>query len=102
MPRKPLTENEKEATRIKAIAAGMELIERGEAVTIRNVAREMGRSAMGLYTYFKGHNEIIDALAGYALASELQSAAYWKWFFATIPIGHPVAQQIIKDGKAIQ
>ena len=102
MPRKPQTDEQKDAKRAQIIAAAMELIEEGTDPTMRAIGKRTGMAAMTAYTYVEGHEEIIDALAGYALDPEGQSAAYLDWFFDNIPVGHPVAQQIIKDGKAIR
>ncbi|MFJ8165876.1 TetR/AcrR family transcriptional regulator [Streptomyces sp. NPDC096136] len=50
------------------------LVEEGpEAVTVRAVAREMGLTAPGLYRYYAGHRELVQALVSH-LYEELAAA----------------------------
>ncbi|MFJ4314132.1 TetR/AcrR family transcriptional regulator [Streptomyces lavendulae] len=50
------------------------LVEEGpEAVTVRAVAREMGLTAPGLYRYYAGHRELVQALVSH-LYDELAAA----------------------------
>lgn len=79
MPRKPLTEEEKSIVREKAAVAARRIMdEHGtEKVTIRAIAKEVGMSAMSLYTYFENKADIVTYLQIQAvdeLAAELGSA----------------------------
>ena len=79
MPRKPLTEEEKAVVREKAAVAARRILDEhgAEKVTIRAIAKEVGMSAMSLYTYFENKAEIIVYLQVQAvdeLAAELASA----------------------------
>lgn len=80
MPRKPLTEDEKSVVREKAAVAARRIMdEKGaEGVTIRAIAKEVGMSAMSLYTYFENKADIVTYLQIQAvdeLSAELSSAA---------------------------
>lgn len=63
------------------------LVEEGpDAVTVRAVAREMGLTAPGLYRYYAGHRELVQALVSHLyeeLAARL-TAAREEW-----PAGEP-------------
>lgn len=79
MPRKPLTEEEKSVVREKAAVAARRIMdEHGtEKVTIRAIAKEVGMSAMSLYTYFENKADIVTYLQVQAvdeLAAELGAA----------------------------
>jgi len=79
MPRKPLTEDEKSVVREKAAAAARRIIDEhgAEKVTIRGIAKEVGMSAMSLYTYFENKADILAYLQVQAvngLAAELLEA----------------------------
>jgi len=79
MPRKPLTEDEKSVVREKAAAAARRIMDEygAEKVTIRGIAKEVGMSAMSLYTYFENKADIIAYLQSQAvdeLAVELAAA----------------------------
>ena len=79
MPRKPLTEDEKSVVREKAARAARRIIDTqgAEKVTIRGIAKEVGMSAMSLYTYFENKADIIAYLQVQAvegLAAELSAA----------------------------
>jgi len=79
MPRKPLTEDEKSVVREKAAAAARRIIDEhgAEKVTIRGIAKEVGMSAMSLYTYFENKADILAYLQVQAvngLATELLEA----------------------------
>jgi len=80
MPRKPLTEDEKSIVREKAAAAARRIMDEygAEKVTIRGIAKEVGMSAMSLYTYFENKADIIAYLQSQAvneLAADLAAAA---------------------------
>ncbi len=80
MPRKPLTEEEKSIVREKAAVAARHIMDEqgAEKVTIRGIAKEVGMSAMSLYTYFENKADIITYLQVQAvteLAGELNAAA---------------------------
>lgn len=102
MPRKPLTDDQKSGIRTRAIAAAMDRIERGEKPTIRGIASEIGISAMSLYTYFEGSGEMFNILANKIHEGRHMSDVYTEWFFANVPIGHPAAQRLIQEGRAIR
>ena len=79
MPRKPLTEDEKTIVREKAAAAARRIMDEhgAEKVTIRGIAKEVGMSAMSLYTYFENKADIIAYLQSQAvneLAVDLAAA----------------------------
>ena len=79
MPRKPLTEDEKSVVREKAAAAARRIMDEygAEKVTIRGIAKEVGMSAMSLYTYFENKADIIAYLQSQAveeLSAELAAA----------------------------
>ena len=79
MPRKPLTEDEKSVVREKAAAAARRIMDEygAEKVTIRGIAKEVGMSAMSLYTYFENKADIIAYLQSQAveeLSAELSAA----------------------------
>lgn len=61
MPRKPLTEDEKSVVRAKAAKAARRIIDEhgAEKITIRGIAKEVGMSAMSLYTYFENKADIL-------------------------------------------
>ncbi len=69
MPRKPLTEDEKSVVREKAAAAARRIMDEygAEKVTIRGIAKEVGMSAMSLYTYFENKADIIAYLQSQAV-----------------------------------
>ncbi len=80
MPRKPLTEEEKSVVREKAAVAARRIMDEqgAEKVTIRGIAKEVGMSAMSLYTYFENKADIITYLQVQAvdeLSVELNNAA---------------------------
>jgi AcrR family transcriptional regulator len=80
MPRKPLTEDEKSIVREKAAVAARRIMDEhgAEKVTIRGIAKEVGMSAMSLYTYFENKADIVTYLQVQAveeLTEELSSAA---------------------------
>ncbi len=80
MPRKPLTEDEKSVVRAKAAVAARRIIDEygTEKVTIRGIAKEVGMSAMSLYTYFENKADILAYLQAQAvdeLAADLADAA---------------------------
>ncbi len=80
MPRKPLTEDEKSIVREKAAVAARRIMDEhgAEKVTIRGIAKEVGMSAMSLYTYFENKADIVTYLQVQAvdeLTEELISAA---------------------------
>ena len=102
MPRKPLTDEQRAETRTRAIEGAMALIERGEKPTIRKVASEIAISAMSLYTYFEGSEEMFNILANKIHEGQYMSHAYLEWCFANVPIGHPAAQRLIQEGRAIK
>lgn len=64
MVRKKLTEGEVSAFQAKSIAAAEALFSRGgiAAVTMRNLAEELGCSATTPYRYFANHEELVVAL----------------------------------------
>jgi len=79
MPRKPLTEEEKSIVREKAAVAARRIMDEhgAEKVTIRGIAKEVGMSAMSLYTYFENKADIVTYLQVQAvdeLSSELNTA----------------------------
>jgi len=79
MPRKPLTEDEKSVVREKAAAAARRIMDEygAEKVTIRGIAKEVGMSAMSLYTYFENKADIIAYLQSQAvneLSADLAAA----------------------------
>lgn len=69
MPRKPLTEVEKSIVREKAAVAARRIMDEhgAEKVTIRGIAKEVGMSAMSLYTYFENKADIIAYLQSQAV-----------------------------------
>ena len=80
MPRKPLTEDEKSIVREKAAVAARRIMDEhgAEKVTIRGIAKEVGMSAMSLYTYFENKADIVTYLQVQAveeLTEDLISAA---------------------------
>jgi len=80
MPRKPLTEEEKSVVREKAAVAARQIMDEhgAEKVTIRGIAKEVGMSAMSLYTYFENKADIVTYLQIQAvdeLSAELSAAA---------------------------
>ncbi len=80
MPRKPLTEEEKSVVREKAALAARRIMDEhgAEKVTIRGIAKEVGMSAMSLYTYFENKADIVTYLQIQAvdeLSGELNAAA---------------------------
>ena len=80
MPRKPLTEDEKSVVREKAAVAARRIMDEhgAEKVTIRGIAKEVGMSAMSLYTYFENKADIVTYLQMQAvdeMAGELGAAA---------------------------
>lgn len=80
MPRKPLTEEEKSVVREKAAVAARRIMDEhgAEKVTIRGIAKEVGMSAMSLYTYFENKADIVTYLQVQAvdeLSGELSAAA---------------------------
>lgn len=79
MPRKPLTEEEKSVVREKAAVAARRIMDEqgAEKVTIRGIAKEVGMSAMSLYTYFENKADIVTYLQVQAvdeLSGELNAA----------------------------
>lgn len=80
MPRKPLTEEEKSIVREKAAVAARRIMDEqgAEKVTIRGIAKEVGMSAMSLYTYFENKADIVTYLQVQAVAelsAELSTTA---------------------------
>lgn len=80
MPRKPLTEAEKAVVREKAAVAARRIMDEqgAEKATIRAIAKEVGMSAMSLYTYFENKADIVTYLQVQAvdeLSDELSTAA---------------------------
>lgn len=80
MPRKPLTEDEKSVVREKAAVAARRIMDEhgAEKITIRGIAKEVGMSAMSLYTYFENKADIVTYLQMQAveeLAAELGAAS---------------------------
>lgn len=80
MPRKPLTEDEKSVVREKAAVAARRIMDEhgAEKVTIRGIAKEVGMSAMSLYTYFENKADIVTYLQIQAVAElseDLNAAA---------------------------
>jgi len=80
MPRKPLTEDEKSVVREKAAVAARRIMDEhgAEKVTIRGIAKEVGMSAMSLYTYFENKADIVTYLQVQAVAelsAEMTTAA---------------------------
>ncbi len=80
MPRKPLTEEEKSVVREKAAVAARRIMDEhgAEKVTIRGIAKEVGMSAMSLYTYFENKADIVTYLQVQAveeLTGEMTTAA---------------------------
>lgn len=80
MPRKPLTEEEKSVVREKAAVAARRIMDEhgAEKVTIRGIAKEVGMSAMSLYTYFENKADIVTYLQIQAveeLSGDLSAAA---------------------------
>jgi AcrR family transcriptional regulator len=57
-----------DGVREQLIQAGIRLLERDglSALSVRNVAEEIGTSTMAVYTHFGGMNGLIDAIAGEA------------------------------------
>lgn len=82
----------------RIVTAALDLLDQGgvEAFSVRSLAKGLGVAPMTLYTYFRGKDELLDAVRDHALGHAALTTAYGGWQHQVRTISRRLRGQILE------